>query len=147
MSAVRTPPDHRGMHRILLAYREGESARRALYAAAQLARALHAQVGVISVIPLYPDRGRKSIAPWDDHDVHRDDLLEAQAVFRASGIEPDLIECVGEPGERIDRASVEDGYDTIVLGSGRKGFLGWLAGGGVARNVLERTTATVVTVP
>src|SRR5690242_8517765 len=94
--------EHADMHRILLAYRAGDSARRAMYAAAQLARAVDAQVGVISVVPLYPDRGGESVAPWDDHDAHHDDLLEAQAVFRASGIEPDLIERVGDPAQVID---------------------------------------------
>lgn len=135
------------MHRILLAYREGESARRAMYATAQLARALHAHVGVISVVPLYPDRAGATVAPWDDREMHREDLREAQAVFRASGIEPELFERVGEPSKLIDQVAVDGHYDTIVLGGRRRNWFGWLFGGSVTQDVFARATATVVVVP
>lgn len=135
------------MNRILVAYHGGESSRRALYAAAQLARAIHAQVGVISVVPLYPDRGRPTIAPWDDVERHREELAEAEAVLHASGIEPELIELVGEPAELIEREAESRGYDTIVLGGRRKGWLGRLLTGSVITDVVERARATVVVVP
>jgi len=135
------------MHRILLAYRAGDSARRAMYAAAQLARAVHAQVGVISVVPLYPDRGGESVAPWDDHDAHHEDLLEAQAVFRASGIEPDLIERVGDPAQVIDYEANVGEYDTIVLGGHPKSWLERILQGSVAHDIVHRSTSKVVVVP
>jgi nucleotide-binding universal stress UspA family protein len=135
------------MNRILVAYHGGESARRALYAAAQLARAIHAQVGVITVVPLYPDRGRSTTAPWDDAAVHRKDLAEAEAIFQASGIEPELIELVGEPAEVIEREAASRGYDTIVLGGKRKGWFGRLLTGSVMSDLVERARATVVVVP
>jgi nucleotide-binding universal stress UspA family protein len=135
------------MHRILLAYRAGDSARRAMYAAAQLARAVHAQVGVISVVPLYPDRGGESVAPWDGHEEHREDLREAQAVFRASGIEPDLIERVGHPATLIDYEATTGAYDTIVLGGRPKTWLDRLLHGSVTHEVVGRSSAKVVVVP
>ena len=135
------------MHRILLAYRAGDSARRAMYAAAQLARAVHAQVGVISVVPRYPDRGGESVAPWDSHDDHREDLREAQAVFRASGIEPDLIERVGHPAELIDYEATHGEYDTIVLGGRPKSWIERVLRGSVARDIVGRSSAKVVVVP
>lgn len=137
--------------KILVAYDGSEAARRALYKAAQLARATHALVGVISVVPLYHDRGRPSVAPWDDEDRHREDLAEAEAVFKASGIEPELIEVVGSPAERINEVAQDRGYDTIVLGGRRKGWLERILTGSVVRDVLERVSAsaaaTVVVVP
>lgn len=137
--------------KILVAYDGGLAARRALYKAAQLARATHAPVGVISVVPLYRDRGRPTIEPWDDRGRHRGDLEEAQAVFNASGIEAELIEVVGNPAERINAVAEDRGYDTIVLGARRKGWLDRLLTGSVMGEVLERVSAsaaaTVVLVP
>jgi nucleotide-binding universal stress UspA family protein len=141
------PAEDERMNRILVAYHGGESARRALYAAAQLARAIHAQVGVISVVPLYPDRGPATPAPWDDSAKHQQDLADAEAVLRANGIEPELIELVGEPAELIEREAASRGYDTIVLGGRRKGWLQRLLTGSVMSEVVARAQATVVVVP
>ena len=139
--------DDGAMNRILVAYHGGEAARRALYAAAQLARAVHAQVGVISVVPLYPDRGPKTPAPWDNAATHQEHLEEAEAVFRASGIEPELINLSGEPAELIEREAASRGYDTIVMGGRRKNWFERLLTGSVMSDVVQRAEATVVVVP
>ena len=133
--------------KILVAYDGGSAARRALYKAAQLARATHAQVGVISVVPLHMERGRPIVEPWDDQASHREHLAEADAVFKASGIEPELIEATGSPAEQIEEAAEIRGYDTIVLGGHRKSWFSRLMEGDVMRDVLERVTTTVVVVP
>lgn len=135
------------MNRILVAYHGGDSARRALYAAAQLARATHAHVGIISVVPLYPSRGPDQPAPWDDADKHQRDLEEAERVFRASGIEPELISLTGEPAALIEQAAESRGYDTIVLGGKRKSWLRRLLTGSVMTEVLARSRATLIVVP
>jgi nucleotide-binding universal stress UspA family protein len=142
-----SPADHGAMNRILVAYHGGDSARRALYAAAQLARAIHAQVGVISVVPLYPNRGPSTPAPWDDAVKHGRDLEEALAVFAASDIEPELISVTGEPAALIEREAEERGYDTIVVGGPRKGWLSRLLNGSVMLDVVEQSRATVIVVP
>jgi nucleotide-binding universal stress UspA family protein len=137
--------------KILVAYDGGLAARRALYKAAHLARVTNAAVGVVSVVPVHQERGRSTIVPWDDQNRHRDDLEEADAIFKANGIEPELIEVVGNPAQRIDEVAQAGGYDTIVLGARRKGWLDRLLTGSVMRDVLERVsaaeTATVVVVP
>lgn len=135
------------MNRILVAYHGGEAARRALYAAAQLARAVHAQVGIISVVPLYPNRGPDAPAPWDDVDKHQRNLEEAERVFRASGIEPELINLAGEPAQLIGREAESRGYDTIVIGGRQKGWFRRLMTGSVVAEVVARSRATVVVVP
>jgi nucleotide-binding universal stress UspA family protein len=134
------------MHKILVAYHGGEAARRALYSAAQLARAIHAQVGVISVVPLYPNRGPDSPAPWDDAARHQEHLEEAERVLQASGIDPELINLAGEPAKLIEREAESRGYDTIVLGGGHKGWVRRLLTGSVVADVVARTQATVVVV-
>ena len=137
--------------KILVAYDGGQAARRALYTAAHLARVSHAPVGVISVVPLYRERGRAIVEPWDDLSHHREALEEAQAVLNANGIEPELIQVVGRPAERINDVAVAGGYDTIVLGARKKNWLEQILTGSVVRDVLERVwaaeTATVVVVP
>jgi nucleotide-binding universal stress UspA family protein len=137
--------------KILVAYDGSHAARRAVYKAAHLARVTRAAVGVISVVPLYQERGRPTILPWDDQNRHRDDLEEAEAILKANDIEPELIEVVGSPAERINEVAQAGGYDTIVLGTRRKGWLERLLTGSVMRDVLERVsaaeTATVVVVP
>lgn len=135
------------MHKILVAYHGGEAARRALYSAAQLARAIHAPVGVISVVPLYPNRGPDAPAPWDDAAHHQEHLAEAERVFKASGIEPELINLAGEPARLIEREAESRGYDTIFLGGGQKGWLRRLMTGSVVAEVVARSRATVVVVP
>jgi nucleotide-binding universal stress UspA family protein len=135
------------MNRILVAYHGSEAARRALYAAAQLARAVNAQVGIISVVPLYPNRGPDAPAPWDDVAKHQRDLEEAERVLRASGIEPELITLAGEPAELIEREAESRGYDTIVMGGRHKGWFRRLMTGSVVAEVVTRSRATVVVVP
>jgi len=135
------------MHKILVAYHGGEAARRALYSAAQLARAIHAPVGVISVVPLYPNRGPDAPAPWDGAAQHQEHLEEAGRVFRASGIEPELINLAGEPARLIEREAESRGYDTIVMGGGHKGWLQRLMTGSVVAEVVARSRATIVVVP
>lgn len=130
--------------KILVAYNGGEHSRRALATAAGLARAKPAKVGVISVVPLYPDRGRPSVAPWDDHDVHRERLEEARDYLERSGIEAELIEAVGEPAHAIETVIERGGYDTVVIGGGRAGALARLLAGSVTLHVAEHAQATVV---
>jgi len=137
--------------KILVAYDGGLAARRALYKAAHLARVSHAPVGVISVVPLHQERGRSIVVPWDDHARHREELEEAQVVLKANGIEPELIQVVGRPAERINEVAEAGGYDTIVIGARRKGWIERILTGSVMRDVLELVSvtelATVVLVP
>jgi nucleotide-binding universal stress UspA family protein len=132
------------MSRILLAYNGGDHSRRALATAAGLARATHAAVAVISVVPLLPDRGRASIAPWDGPEVHRERLEEAREYLERSGIEPELIEAVGEPAPTIEAVAEQRGFDTVVIGGGRAGALMRFLAGSITAHVAEHTRATVV---
>ena len=133
------------MNKILVAYDGGEAAQDALTTAAQLARVTHADVGVISVVPLVSTRGGQTINPWDDKHVHDEQLAEAKVLLEARGIEPELINKTGHPAKLIEEVAEREGYDTIVLGHPTEGRgLARLLRGSVAWHVVEHARATVV---
>ncbi|HEX8941125.1 MAG TPA: universal stress protein [Candidatus Limnocylindrales bacterium] len=130
------------MDKILVAYDGGEPARRALETAAELAHALGATVSVVSVVPFHP--GRTPVDPWDDSTVHAQELIEAKRYLLEQGIEPELIEPVGDPAPTIERIVAEGGYDTVILGSRGLGPISRALQGSVSEHVATHSRATVV---
>jgi nucleotide-binding universal stress UspA family protein len=130
------------MKKILLAYDGGEPARRALDQTIEFARAMGAEVGVVSVVPVHP--GRSPIDPWDDRSVHAEELLEARKLLREAGIEATMIEPGGDPARTIERVAEERGYDTIVIGSRGLGAIARTLQGSVSEHVAANAHATVV---
>src|SRR6266508_3340846 len=61
------------MKRILVAFDGGEPARHALTTAIDLAKRFNALISVVSVVPFHP--GRVPMDPWDDQEVHAQELL------------------------------------------------------------------------
>jgi len=136
------------MNKILLAYDGGDAARDALTAAAQLAGAAHARVGVISVVPTTTLRTSQTVMPWDNPKMHREQLAEAKTRLEALGVEPELIETVGDPAQLIEAVAERNGYDTIVLGhpAHARGLAGWLHRS-VPWDVMNHARMTVVVAP
>jgi nucleotide-binding universal stress UspA family protein len=132
------------MKRILLAYDGGEPAKRALETAAVLANKFDGLVSVVSVVPFHP--GRMPIDPWDDDQVHRQELEEARTLLALQGIEADLLEPTGDPARSIERIARDGGYDTVVVGSRGLGALARLLQGSVSEHVATHAEATVVVV-
>jgi nucleotide-binding universal stress UspA family protein len=104
------------MKKILLAYDGGEPARRALETAGELARAFHAPLSVVSVVP--EGAGRPVGDPREDASAHARELQEAKRLLAEMGLEVELLEPSGDPARRIEQIAEEGGFDTIVLGSG-----------------------------
>jgi len=130
------------MKRILVAYDGGEPARRALHTAVDLARKFDALVSVVSVVPVHP--GRVPIDPWDDLAVHLEELEDAQAILRESGIEADLIERTGDPARTIEEIVAGGAFDTVVIGSRGLGAVSRFFQGSVSEHVATHAAATVV---
>jgi nucleotide-binding universal stress UspA family protein len=130
------------MKKILVAYDGQPPARRALEMAADLAKAFEATVSIVSVVPFHS--GRAPIDPWDDGAVHARELTEAREVLRAEGIEPELLEPIGDPAKTIERIASEGGFDTIVVGSRRLGSLERVLQGSVSEHVATHAATTVV---
>jgi nucleotide-binding universal stress UspA family protein len=130
------------MKKILLAYDGGEPARRALETAGELARAFHAPVSVVSVMPQGTDRPAGE--PRDEAILHARELQEATRVLAEQGIEVELLEPSGDPGGRIEQIVDEGGFDTIVLGSGKGGPIATALASRLSRPFAARVQATIV---
>jgi nucleotide-binding universal stress UspA family protein len=130
------------MNRILLAYDGSEPAIRALETTIELATRFGAVVGVVSVVPIRAMN--MGVNPWDDREVHAEELRDAQRRLRERGIEPELIEPYGDPAWTIERIAAERKYDTIVIGSRGQGALGRFFAGSVSEHVATHTDATVI---
>lgn len=127
--------------RILLAYDGSEQAKRALAYTVELAKLTGAKVGVVSVVPVHA--GRIGIDPWDDREVHTDELIEAKTLFTDQGIEPALHESYGEVAEQIVKIAVENGYDHVVVGSRHLGPVERVLQGSVSEGVVNKSPVTV----
>jgi nucleotide-binding universal stress UspA family protein len=130
------------MDKILVAYDGTEPSKRALHSAATLAKAFGATIGVVSVVPRH--LGRSPVDPWDDSKVHADELVEARTLLRAEGLEPELLEPMGDPALMIERMAEKGGYDTVVVGTRDLGSLDRLLQGSVSEHVATHAAATVV---
>jgi nucleotide-binding universal stress UspA family protein len=130
------------MKKILLAYDGGEPARRALETAGELARAFHASLSVVSVVP--EETVRPIGDPSSEACLHARELQEAKRALAEMGLEVELLEPSGDPAMRIEQVAEEGGFDTIVLGSGRGSAERTDRDGGVPGHVVNHTAATVV---
>jgi nucleotide-binding universal stress UspA family protein len=130
--------------RILLAFDGSEQAKRALTFAVELAKLAHAQIGVVSVVPVHA--GRIGIDPWDDRKVHSAELLEAKRLIVEAGLTPDLHEPYGEISDEIVRTAEEGGYDHIVTGSRHLGIMQRTLQGSVSEGIAVKFPATVTIV-
>ena len=130
------------MHKILVGFNGGEPGQRALRTTIELAKALDASVAVVSVVPRHP--GRIAEDPWDDHDVHQNELLEARRVLAEAGIDAELIEPHGDPAHAIETIAAERGIDLIVVAPRGLGTVNRFLQGSVSEHVATHAAATVV---
>ena len=108
----------------------------------ELAKAIGAKAGVISVVPFHP--GRVPIDPWTDEEVHKKELQEARQFLADAGINADCIVLGGDPAKAIEKVVEERAYDMVVLGSRGLGALSRFLQGSVSENVATHAKATVV---
>jgi len=128
--------------RILLAYDESPGAIRALTTAAQFAKALGATIDVISVVPVRA--GRSPVDPWDDQEVHTEELADARKRLAILGLECHTIQPSGPVAHEIERVAREGTYDMVVVGSRELGSLARFLEGSVSEHVATHATTTVV---
>ena len=97
------------MKTILLAYNDTDSSNRALARAAELAGFYRAKVVVTSVVPVVVG-GDAPSAPGPE-------LQRARGLLSEHGVEPELVEAVGDPPEAILQVADAHGADLIVVGT------------------------------
>ena len=132
------------MKRILVAYDGGDPARRALDAGIDLAKRFDASITVVSVVPVHA--GRVAMDPWDDREVHAQELREARQLLAEQGITAELLEPLGPTAPTIERIAEEGGFDTVVVGSRGLGAVSRFLQGSVSEHVATHAAATVVVV-
>lgn len=97
------------MKTIVLAYNDTPASNRALERAAELAGFYNARVVVTSVVPVLVG----GEGPADGGA----ELARAKELLAGRGIEPDLVEAVGDPPEAIMQVADAHDADLIVLGT------------------------------
>lgn len=130
------------MQKLLLAYDGTDHSRRALELAAVLCHKFEATLTVVSVVPTRP--GRTPIDPWDDTEVHTQELLEAGRLLREQGIEPRLVETAGDVPNRIEKIATDGGFDAVIVGSRGLSMLGRALQGSVSEHVAANAETTVI---
>ncbi len=130
------------MDKILVAYDGGEPAKRALDLTVQLAKRFGASVSVVSVTPVHP--GRSPVDPWDDREVHLNELLEAQVLLRNEGIEAEMLAPAGEPAKTIEQIAADGGFDAVVIGSRSLGIVTRALQGSTSEHVATHSGTTVI---
>ena len=88
--------------------------------------------------------GRSVIDPWDDTEVHTQELLEAGRLLREQGIEPHLIETAGDVPDRIEKIATDGGYDAVIVGSRGLSMIGRALQGSVSEHVAANADTTVI---
>ena len=94
---------------ILLAYNDSDASNRALERAAQLAKLYEAKLIVTSVTPVAVGEA-PDMAPGPE-------LRRADELLRAEGVEPELVEAVGDIAQAIVEAAERHGAGLIVIGT------------------------------
>jgi|1186.fasta_scaffold728225_2 nucleotide-binding universal stress UspA family protein len=112
------------MKRILVAYDDTDSARRALERAVELAKAFDAEVIVASVAPLLVSSPRSSgpVDPIDSPERHAEELDTARALLSEHGIDATTVAATGDPAGAIAMIADEKDADLVVVGTREPGF-------------------------
>jgi len=126
------------MTKILLAFNDTEASNRALERAAQLATLYEATLVVASVTPVAigsaPD-----MTPGDE-------LRRAEAVLRERGIEPELVEAVGDIAQAIVETAERYGAGLIVIGTRAPSQVERMLGHSVSEQVQRMAACDVLIV-
>lgn len=126
------------MKTIVLAYNDTNASDRALERAAELARFYEAKLVVTSVVPVLVG-AEPSTGPGPE-------LQLAEARLREQGLEPELVEAVGEIAEAIVEVADRRGADLIVVGTREPNFVQRLLGQSVSQAVSRHASCDVLIV-
>ena len=110
--------------RILVAYDDTHSARRALDRAAELAKAFGSEVIVTSVAPLLVGSPRATgpLDPVDSPQRHAEELETARGVLSERGIDAKVVAATGDPAGAIAMIADEREADLVVVGTREPGL-------------------------
>jgi nucleotide-binding universal stress UspA family protein len=135
------------MKKIVLAYDESDSAKRALERAAELTQALGAELIVTSIAPIMTNIGRSAgpVDPTDTPSEHVEELKHAQTYLEQQGITADYAAGLGHPAETIADLAKEREADLLVVGHHHSG-ISRLLGQSVSDSVVHKVHCDVLLV-
>ena len=135
------------MKKIVLAYDESEAAERALERAAELSKALGAELIVTSIAPIMTNIGRSAgpVDPTDTPSEHIEELKHAQAYLEEHGVTAEYLAGLGHPAETIADLAKERDADLIVVGH-HHGGISRLLGQSVSDSVAHKVSCDVLLV-
>jgi nucleotide-binding universal stress UspA family protein len=128
---------------LLLAYDGSPTARRALQHAARLV-GRGGEIAVVNVIPAQSVSSRLETVTEDERDQQARTLREANDLLVHRGIEPELIEAVGDPATEILDAAEKRNAELIVIGRSDRRHL---ARGALDTRLVRNAAADVLVVP
>jgi nucleotide-binding universal stress UspA family protein len=135
------------MKKIVLGYDESDSAKRALERAAELSKALGAELIVASIAPIITSIGRSAgpVDPTDPPTEHVAELHHAQSYLEGEGVNAEYLSGLGHPAETIAELAKERQADLIVVGHHHHG-ISRLLGQSVSESVAHRVSCDVLLV-
>lgn len=125
------------MGTIVVAYDESAPSERALERAADLARRYEDRLVVTSVIPVLIGSADGKPGP---------ELRQAGKRVAALGIEADLVEAIGDPGQAIVEVAEREGAQLIVVGTREPSLVERLLGMSVSERVQRQAHCDVLIV-
>ena len=135
------------MKKIILGYDDSDTAEHALERAAELTKALGADLLVASIAPIVTSIGR-SAGPVDTADPpseHVEELKHAQAYLEGQGVKAEYQAGLGHPAEAIAELAKERDADLIVVGHHHSG-ISRLLGQSVSDSVAHKVHCDVLLV-
>jgi nucleotide-binding universal stress UspA family protein len=126
------------MSTIVAGYDGSPSSQRALDRAAWLAKLAGARLVVTSVVPV--------VIGGALPDTHGDELQEAAAAAREHGIEPELVEAIGDPAQAITEVAELHDAELIVVGTREPSLVERALGWSVSEQVQRRAHCDVLIV-
>ncbi len=136
------------MKTIVLGYDDTVPAKRALERTAQLAKAFHANVIVVSVAPVLAPaaHGIGPVDPADPPELHEEQLEHARVLLRERGVEVESHAALGDPAEMILDVAQARHADLIVVGAREVGLVQRLLGQSVSGAVERKAHCDVLVV-
>jgi nucleotide-binding universal stress UspA family protein len=128
------------MKRILLAYDDTDSAKRALDRTSELAKAFDAEVTVTSVAPLLVGSPRATgpVDPVDSPARHEEELERAKMLLAERGVDAKVVAATGDPAGAIAMLADDCDADLVVVGTREPGLVDRILRHSVSSSVAKR---------
>ena len=134
------------MKNILVGYDGSEHAKIALRRAAQLAKETNRSIAVMSVVHVAPTGHGPAVEDSGEASERERELEEARSLLAKEGIDVELVEGHGDPGDALVAEAKRVGAELIVVGTRGRNLAERLLLGSVSTKVVHHATCDVLVV-